>query len=82
MKKLCCIPCSPELPNLSLDFKCVSVCCGSRTDRSDMRSEMKADAMKELEAIEKEIEEVMTRVRCCCHIRKQKNQANAKNKKK
>ena len=47
-----------------------------------MRSEMKADAMKELEAIEKEIEEVMTRVRCCCHIRKQKNQSNAKNKKK
>ena len=86
MKKLCCIPCPPELPNLSLDFKCVSACCGGRTDRADMRSETKAnedevDGKEELNNVEKEMEEMIKRGCCCCPLRKQRNQAKVKDKK-
>ena len=77
MKKLCCPPCSPELPNLSFDFKCVSACCGGRTGRSDMKSEDAKDEVNNVVAEALQSEEVEVSL-CCC---KQRRKTQAKDNK-
>ena len=82
MKKLCCFPYPPEPPNLNLDLKCVSACCGGRTDEAVKASdEDEVDGEAEPSVLEEEVKEVIKRGCCCCPLRKRKNQAKASDEK-
>ena len=71
MKKLCCINCPAETPNLNFNFKFVSTCCASRTENVDMPS---TEVHDEVDG-DIEEEKVLSKLCCCCRLRKRKNQA-------
>ena len=74
MKKLCCLPCPPEPPNLNLDFKCVSACCGGNAGPSNMKTEEASDEVDNaLQDVTHQAEEEF--ITFCCCKRRRKTQA-------
>ena len=74
MKKLCCLPCPPEPPNLNLDFKCVSACCGGNARPSNMKTEEASDEVDNaLQNVTHQAEEEF--ITFCCCKRRRKTQA-------
>ena len=71
MQKFCCFPCS-ETPNMNIDIKCVSTCCGSSVSDS-LNQENKAKEIVQANSNNNSCEEDFAKATCCCSVSRHPN---------